>query len=164
MSRPVGRSAALCCLVSCSPPSHAPDCMSLLAPLLDCLATRQSVSRSFMDFLGRLHRIGFHCFEHAMALEISHSETRHGQISGTGMTLQATPLVAPWPCSVRYGCYASFRQIAQPAVQCHVFACPAIGNAALAMYVKQRGWERYFSNMLIPGAAQWHASGMHITP
>ena len=43
---------------------------------------------------------------------------------------------------------------AQPAVQCHVFACPAIGNAALAMYVKQRGWERYFSNMLIPGAAQ----------
>ena len=43
---------------------------------------------------------------------------------------------------------------AQPAVHCHVFACPAIGNAALAMYVKERGWERYFSNMLIPGAAR----------
>ena len=40
---------------------------------------------------------------------------------------------------------------AQPAVHCHVFACPAIGNEALALYVKERGWERYFSNMLIPG-------------
>lgn len=41
---------------------------------------------------------------------------------------------------------------AQAAVQCNVFACPAIGNAALAQYVKEKGWERYFSNMLIPGA------------
>ena len=40
---------------------------------------------------------------------------------------------------------------AQPAVHCHVFACPAIGNEALALYVKKMGWERYFSNMLIPG-------------
>ena len=40
---------------------------------------------------------------------------------------------------------------AEPAVHCHVFACPAIGNEALALYVKERGWERYFSNMLIPG-------------
>lgn len=40
---------------------------------------------------------------------------------------------------------------AQPEVHCHVFACPAIGNEALALYVKKMGWERYFSNMLIPG-------------
>ena len=41
---------------------------------------------------------------------------------------------------------------AKPALQVHVFACPAIGNAALALYVKERGWEHHFSNMLIPGA------------
>ena len=40
---------------------------------------------------------------------------------------------------------------AKPALQVHVFACPAIGNAALALYVKERGWEHHFSNMLIPG-------------
>jgi hypothetical protein len=41
---------------------------------------------------------------------------------------------------------------AQPALQCHVFACPAIGNAALAKYIKDMGWEHYFNNMLVPGA------------
>ena len=39
------------------------------------------------------------------------------------MTLQATPLVAPWPCSVRYGCYASFRQTRSQ--QCSAMSSPA---------------------------------------
>ena len=52
MSRPVGRSAALCCLVSCSAPSHAPDCMNLLALVLDRLVTRQSVTWSFKTSWG----------------------------------------------------------------------------------------------------------------
>lgn len=40
---------------------------------------------------------------------------------------------------------------AQPALSCNVFACPAIGNAALALYVKEHGWEHYFNNLLVPG-------------
>lgn len=40
---------------------------------------------------------------------------------------------------------------AQPALRCNVFACPAIGNAALALYVKEMGWEHYFNNLLVPG-------------
>lgn len=41
---------------------------------------------------------------------------------------------------------------ARPALRCNVFACPAIGNAALAVYVKEMGWESYFNNLLVPGA------------
>ena len=40
---------------------------------------------------------------------------------------------------------------AQPALRCNVFACPAIGNAALAAYVREMGWEHYFNNLLVPG-------------
>lgn len=40
---------------------------------------------------------------------------------------------------------------ARPALRCNVFACPAIGNAALAQYVKDKGWEHYFNNLLVPG-------------
>ncbi|CAL8465334.1 g4869 [Coccomyxa elongata] len=39
---------------------------------------------------------------------------------------------------------------AQPALRCNVFACPAIGNAALAAYVRDMGWEHYFNNLLVP--------------
>ena len=38
-----------------------------------------------------------------------------------------------------------------PAVACITFACPAIGNGALAEEVQQRGWGRHFKNFLIPG-------------
>eukprot|EP00884_Botryococcus_braunii_P014665 jgi/Botrbrau1/2319/Bobra.39_1s0008.1 len=38
----------------------------------------------------------------------------------------------------------------QPSVRCLTFACPAIGNAALAELVKARGWEKFFTNLLVP--------------
>lgn len=51
---------------------------------------------------------------------------------------------------------------AQPALRCNVFACPAIGNAALAAYVREMGWEHYFNNLLVPGIlpgrANWDLS------
>ena len=37
-------------------------------------------------------------------------------------------------------------------VRCVSFAAPAIGNARLQAYVRERGWERHFSNLLVPGA------------
>ena len=44
---------------------------------------------------------------------------------------------------------------AQPAVSCLTFACPAIGNVALAEEVAARGWSPFFKNLLIPGAGAW---------
>ena len=41
---------------------------------------------------------------------------------------------------------------AQPDARCVNFACPAIGNAALAQYVADMGWEGCFTNFLVPGA------------
>lgn len=70
-----------------------------------------------------------------------------GQRCGAGHSLGGAVAVL---CALRL-----LRQLppgAKPALQVHVFACPAIGNAALALYVKERGWEHHFSNMLIPGA------------
>jgi len=40
---------------------------------------------------------------------------------------------------------------AEAAVRCVTFACPAVGNPALAHYIKEAGWEGYFQNLLIPG-------------
>ena len=42
-------------------------------------------------------------------------------------------------------------QGATPTVRCVTFACPAIGNLALAEYVRASGWEHLFQNYLIPG-------------
>ena len=42
-------------------------------------------------------------------------------------------------------------QGATPTVRCVTFACPAIGNLALAEYVRAVGWEHLFQNYLIPG-------------
>ena len=42
-------------------------------------------------------------------------------------------------------------QGATPTVRCVTFACPAIGNLALAEYVRSVGWEHLFQNYLIPG-------------
>ena len=42
---------------------------------------------------------------------------------------------------------------AQPAISCLTFACPAVGNAALADEVAARGWSPFFKNLLIPGEA-----------
>lgn len=39
---------------------------------------------------------------------------------------------------------------ARPSVRCITFACPAIGNAALADLVKSRGWASFFTNLLVP--------------
>ena len=54
---------------------------------------------------------------------------------------------------------------ARPAAKCVNFACPAIGNAALAELVRQRGWEACFSNFLVPGAlcnaCSCHAAPLH---
>ena len=50
-----------------------------------------------------------------------------------------------------------------PAAKCVNFACPAIGNAALAERVQARGWEACFTTFLVPGAqtlnANTHALG-----
>ena len=51
---------------------------------------------------------------------------------------------------------------AQPAVSCLTFACPAIGNLALAEEVAARGWSPFFKNLLIPGV-DLHVS-LHSTP
>ena len=40
---------------------------------------------------------------------------------------------------------------ASPRLACVTFACPAIGNAALAQYTKRAGWQRFFRNNLVPG-------------
>lgn len=39
----------------------------------------------------------------------------------------------------------------QPQLACIIFACPAVGNAALADLVAASGWSGYFRNHLIPG-------------
>ena len=44
-------------------------------------------------------------------------------------------------------------------VRCVSFAAPAIGNARLQAYVRERGWERHFSNLLVPGAGRVIAQG-----
>lgn len=38
-----------------------------------------------------------------------------------------------------------------PNVTCVGFATPAVGNAALAEYVKNKGWQKYITNYLVPG-------------
>ena len=38
-----------------------------------------------------------------------------------------------------------------PRLACVVFACPAIGNGALADLVTESGWQRFFRNHLVPG-------------
>ncbi len=38
-----------------------------------------------------------------------------------------------------------------PNVTCVGFATPAVGNAALAEYVKNKGWQNYITNYLVPG-------------
>ncbi|DBA88587.1 TPA: hypothetical protein ACH3X1_004236 [Trebouxia sp. C0004] len=37
-----------------------------------------------------------------------------------------------------------------PSVTCVGFATPAVGNAALAEYVKNKGWQKYITNYLVP--------------
>ena len=44
-------------------------------------------------------------------------------------------------------------------VRCVSFAAPAIGNARLQAYVRERGWERHFSNLLVPGVGRGMAHG-----
>jgi alpha-beta hydrolase superfamily lysophospholipase len=41
---------------------------------------------------------------------------------------------------------------ARPAAKAVNFACPAIGNAALAEAVRARGWDACFTTFLVPGA------------
>lgn len=47
---------------------------------------------------------------------------------------------------------------ATPAVRCVTFACPAVGNPALAEHVRSSGWERFFQNFLVPGEADTQPS------
>ena len=45
----------------------------------------------------------------------------------------------------------SLEDESHPSVTCVGFATPAVGNAALAEYVKEKGWQKYITNYLVPG-------------
>lgn len=45
----------------------------------------------------------------------------------------------------------SLGEEANPNLACVGFATPAVGNAALADYIKQKGWHHYITNYLVPG-------------
>ena len=38
-----------------------------------------------------------------------------------------------------------------PYLSCIGFATPAVGNAALAEFVRQKGWDKLITNYLVPG-------------
>ena len=124
MSTPVGKSAALCCLVSCPPPLHAPNCMCLPRPLLD-VGHDTSCHHIPVKFLRRLHCMDFCCSEHAMAL--MQWDLSMSKVSKSGMTSQATPLVVLWLCSARCGCYASCRRTRSQ--RCSATSSPARQSA-----------------------------------
>lgn len=44
----------------------------------------------------------------------------------------------------------SLEDESHPSVTCVGFATPAVGNAALAEYVKENGWQKYITNYLVP--------------
>ena len=52
----------------------------------------------------------------------------------------------------------SLGEEATPHLSCIGFATPAVGNAALAEFVRHKGWDKLITNYLVPGTVILPAS------